>query len=883
LKNDGTVWAWGRNASGQLGDGTTTDHSTPVQVTGLTGINAIAAGRSHSLALKNDATLWAWGSNGSGQLGDGTTTERNIPVAVSGLSNVTSIAAGSSHSIALRNDGTVRAWGDNFYSQLGNGTAGARVIPTEVLGLSQCLGIGSGWGHSIAIRDDGTLWAWGDNSDGQLGNGMRTTNNTPVEVSGLTGLAAAAAGQTYSLAAKTDGTLWAWGENQFGQLGDGTGLNRGIPVQIANMTGGSLIVGGFGHSVALKTDGTVWTWGWNGFGQIGDDSLTSRNIPSQVSGVDGVTAISAGDFNIACIKGDGIVWGWGANSNGQLGTGSSDYYSGVPVAASGISGITKIAAGAEHILALKDDGTVWAWGWNGFGQLGDGTTENKATAVQVSTLTEVSAIAAGFGHSMALKNDGTVWTWGWNGSGQLGDDSTTDKTTPVHVEDLSNVIAIAAGRNHSVALLESGYVYAWGDDAYFQTGDSTPFYNDAPYPVPDLSNVVAIAAGGNHCLAIKNDGTLWTWGSNAYGQLGNGAKKWVPGQVVEGSGQGFFNLLGQEPQVHTLTIDPVGNGMISSTPSGIECGADCVQEYTEGILVSLNAIPDPGWSFGSWSGACTGTGNCQVTMDGDKGVTVTFANVPAITHTLTVNVTGDGWVASSPGGINCGIACTQDYSEGSTITLIPTPDPGWVFSGWSGTCSGSGPCQVIMDQEKTVSVTFESKIPVAAFTGAPLSGSAPLTVNFTDQSTKAITSWEWDFGDDNATSTEQNPSHTYHNPATYTVSLKVTGPYGSDTEVKDDYVIAYTAGVIYIVPDGTCGGHNPCYKTIQEGINAASHEVTIKITEGAYDEELTLSAAKALVLQGGWDTSFTTQSSNSKIRSLRISRGTVTVNRLVIK
>jgi alpha-tubulin suppressor-like RCC1 family protein len=189
LTSDGTVWAWGRNSWGQLGNGTWNNSNVPVQVSGLTGITAIAAGAAYSLALKSDGTVWTWGDNGDGQLGNRTWDNSNLPVQVSGLTGITTIAAGDSHSLALKNDGTVWAWGYNRHGQLGNGTNKDSNVPVQVSGLTGITAISAaGDSHSIALKNDGTIWAWGDNGDGELGNGTNKDSNVPVQVSGLIGV-----------------------------------------------------------------------------------------------------------------------------------------------------------------------------------------------------------------------------------------------------------------------------------------------------------------------------------------------------------------------------------------------------------------------------------------------------------------------------------------------------------------------------------------------------------------------------------------------------------------------------------------------------------------------------------------------------------------------
>jgi alpha-tubulin suppressor-like RCC1 family protein len=334
LKQDGTVWAWGRNDYGQLGDGTTARRTSPVQVPGLTGVVALSA-RDHTVALRQDGTVWAWGYNGQGQLGDGTTTHRTSPAQVPGLSGVTALAAGAVHALALRQDGTVWAWGNNRYGQLGDGTFTDRTSPVQVPGLSGVTALAAGTYHTLALRQDGTIWAWGHNHYGQLGDGTNTNNRaSPVQVQGLSGVTALAAGDRHTVALRQDGTVWAWGDNSLGQLGDGTNTPPTSPVQVQGLSGVTALAANGLHTVALRQDGTVWAWGFNFSGQLGDGTTTDRTSPVQVPGLSGVTAL---------------------------------------------------AAGGSHTLALRQDGTVWAWGNNGQGQLGDGTTSSRFSPGQVPT------------------------------------------------------------------------------------------------------------------------------------------------------------------------------------------------------------------------------------------------------------------------------------------------------------------------------------------------------------------------------------------------------------------------------------------------------------------------------------------------------------------
>jgi alpha-tubulin suppressor-like RCC1 family protein len=649
LRSDGTVWAWGSNQYGQLGDGTTIDSPALIQVSGLTDVTAIAAGDYHTVAIKTDGTVWAWGRNNVGQLGNGTTTDSPVPIEVSDLTDVIAVSAGKYHTIALKTDGTAWTWGGNGSYQLGAETTETcqewylimgefhsrynpcSTTPVQISGLTDVTAIATKWLHNIAVKADGTVWVWGSNKYGQFGDETRTSSTTPVQVSGLTDVTAIAAGSLHSIAVKADGTVWAWGWNNFGQLGDGATWNYSTTlVQVSGLTDVTAIAAGGSHSIAVKADGTVWAWGSNEHGQLGVTmteiceitvSLGDKGgytypafcstIPVQVSSLTDVTAIAAGgSYSIAVT--DGTAWAWGDNEYGQLGAvttetcGYEDEFdcSSTPVPvrskASGtfsvggtVSGLTgtvvlqdnggddltimadgpfsfdteltdldiyditvltqpfnqtcnvtsgrinaadvtdiritcfdlfmnvaAVAAGSTHTVMLKTDGTVWAWGYNKYGQLGDGTTTDSTTPMQVSGLTDVTAIAAGSLHTIALKTDGTVWTWGANSNGQLGDGTMTGSSTPVQVSGLTDVTGIAAGKAHTLALKTDGTVWAWGYNGAGNLGDGTTTGSTMPVQVSGLTDVAGIAAGGEHTIVVKTDGTVWTWGWNFYGQLG---------------------------------------------------------------------------------------------------------------------------------------------------------------------------------------------------------------------------------------------------------------------------------------------------------------------------------------------------------------------------
>jgi alpha-tubulin suppressor-like RCC1 family protein len=311
---DGTVWAWGYNAYGQIGDNTTTQRNTPVEVGSLADIVAVAAGSYHSLALESDGTLWAWGHNAYGQVGNGNTTNQKVPVQI--MTGVAAIAAGDYHSVALKTDGTVWTWGRNSDGQLGDGGTTNRNTPAQVSGLSLVTAVAAGGGHTLVVESGaGGMEAWGRNGNGQLGVGSTYTRSTvPVTVIVVTGATAAEGGENFSIARTMDGTLYGWGQNGSGQLGLGDTTQRPTPTLLTSVDAVSVVGSGLYHTVALRTDGTVYAWGHNGYGSVGDGTTTARSTPLAVSPLADVVAVAAGDYHNVAVTADGEVWTWGATT-----------------------------------------------------------------------------------------------------------------------------------------------------------------------------------------------------------------------------------------------------------------------------------------------------------------------------------------------------------------------------------------------------------------------------------------------------------------------------------------------------------------------------------------------------------------------------------------
>ena len=358
----------------------------------------------------------------------------------------------------------VLAWGDNSSRKLGTGeTVAMTSTPKPVVTLSGARAVAGNWTNAYALRANGTVVAWGDNGFGQLGNGWTSVfpsggSAVPVPVHGLSGVTAIAAGDRAAYALRSDGTVWSWGANMFGQLGYDTAGDGSTPGQVSGLTNVIAISARLNVAYALRADGTVWGWGNNLSGALGNGSTAEYSaVPVQVSGLTGVTAIAAGGHNGYALRGDGSVWSWGSNKAGTLGDGQpcgqDECLSRVPVRVSALTGVTGIAGGEDNGYAVRADGTAWSWGTADSAALGNGTNCNSAVEVcesrvpvQVSGLTDVRQLASFDFGGYALRGDGSLWAWGPNGNKALGNENAGwVATTPVPVVGVSAPSAIAGG------------------------------------------------------------------------------------------------------------------------------------------------------------------------------------------------------------------------------------------------------------------------------------------------------------------------------------------------------------------------------------------------------------------------------------------------------
>jgi alpha-tubulin suppressor-like RCC1 family protein len=369
----------------------------------------------------------------------------------------------------------------------------AGATPSDGVSATYVIGgkgqVAAGDGHSLALDAAGRVWAWGVNDCGQLGDGTQVDRGVPLQVAGLPEIRQVAAGGCHSLALDSNGRVWAWGGNGSGQLGDGTNDDHGTPTEIPDLESVAAIAAGYAYSLALKSDGTVWAWGQNANGQLGDGTTDNRSAPAQVPGLPVVVAISTTASHALVLGADRSVWNWGANWDGQLADGTTND-SPNPIQVSGLGNdVVAISAGDSHSLALKSDGTVWAWGANWSGQLGDGTKINRATPAPVVGLSDVATIAAAYEHNLVIKSDGTPSAWGTNVQGQLGDGTKIDRLLPIALASPTDVVA-AAGSNHSLALTRDGRLYIWGVNE-LRIGDP-----DATGPGAAIVSPVAISNPG---------------------------------------------------------------------------------------------------------------------------------------------------------------------------------------------------------------------------------------------------------------------------------------------------------------------------------------------------------------------------------------------------
>ena len=617
LDSEGNIYAWGWGGEGQLGNGENNNSNVPILVkkegTGLEGktIKKVMAGGMFSMVLTSDGSLYSWGKNNYGQIGDGTTNNYNLAVAVKtegtpmAGKTVVDFSISNEHTVALTSDGQIYAWGRNESGQLGDGTNTASTLPVAVrtvgtpfAGKKAVQVVAGGWegAHSLALGTDGTVYSWGRNLNGQLGD--QTTNDTTIVTfakinfnsSPTPPLKAMAISEESSAEVRWSTPIFngtftisdyviqyretgteAWsevttsGSNTSKQI---TGLTNEKVYQFRVAAKTNVGVGDYSsivlampHKKPTITSVTPVIGPTEGNQEVtinGTDFALKTNKLNQVS--------ACADCSIA-LSMDGKVFSWGWNQNGDLGNGnSSDVNIPVAVKTEGTpmksKTISQISSGGIHNLALSMDGKVYAWGDNNNGQLGDGTTNNSNVPVAVKTNgtdmdgKTIVQVSAGDEHTIALDTEGNIYEWGT----MFGIYSRI--TTPRLLDVVGTVIAnkiitkVVAGNRYSAAIASDGTVYAWGDNSNFGINSKTPVKLDF-----FGKNIESISLGDSHALAIASDGTVYAWGNNFYGQLGNGtnANSTVPVKV---------SIIGGLPTNKALKVEVGSNHSIVVTTNG---------------------------------------------------------------------------------------------------------------------------------------------------------------------------------------------------------------------------------------------------------------------------------------------------------------------------
>jgi alpha-tubulin suppressor-like RCC1 family protein len=548
VKTDGTLWSWGGNAYGTLGQNDTILRSSPVQVGALTNWATPSGGRSTFLCSKTDYTLWGWGGNYAGQLGQNNTIERSSPVQIGTSTTWLTQKSGANTSGAVKEgpkiapasvsvpvisgtaeDGetltsTTGTWNNDPYSftfqwqrgtsNIGGATSSTYAIQVADVGSTlRCVvtatnAIGATPATSantaVVTVTGKKLYGWGSGSQFSFGVGS-VNRSSPVFVggSGWENLAAARFG---GLCTKTDGTLWTWGNGTYGQTGLGNTATRSVPTQIGTLTnwskparGGASYRNG-GAVACLKTDGTIFTWGYNVLGAIGDGTTLNRSSPVQVGALTTWASISIGWLGTVAVKTSGQLWGWGYGRA----TGQPSQYSS-PMQVGTLTNWSKSQIFKDHSIHVKTDNTLWAMGQNTFGQLGDGTSgyrPNLRSPVQIGSTVWATPIVGGsvLEFSACVRTDGTLWTWGKNNYGQLGIGNTTNYSSPKQVGTLTTWSKVVGGNTIMGAVKTDGTLWAWGQNNYGQLADGTTTNRSSPIQVGALTNWSNPAFGINFAM-----------------------------------------------------------------------------------------------------------------------------------------------------------------------------------------------------------------------------------------------------------------------------------------------------------------------------------------------------------------------------------------------
>lgn len=500
VTGEGHVKCWGSNSEGQLGNGATTSSPVPVDVkdrngNNLTGVTSIDAGSEHTCALTARGSVYCWGANREGQLGNNS-TERSLvaTMEVPNVSGATAVTAGSDHTCAIVAQGAVKCWGRG--GSVGNNSTARALTPVDVVGLTGITAITAGFGNTLALTAQGTVKGWGGNA---LGGNVTTNTEVPIDVAGFTEVTAIARPAPGIFLDERNDTCSVTAQKTVRCTTREDWLKG---VDVAGLTDVATIAVGAGYTCAATAQGNVQCLGRNSKGQLGNNSTSDSELPVDVVGLSNVTSIAAGGTHTCALTADGRVKCWGDNSSGTLGNNSTTA-SLVPVD-TGLSGVASIAAGIDRTYAVTKDGSVKRWGVKA--RFGPSGPIIDAKPVDFSELAGITSVALGYDHACALTSQGTVKCWGSNYNGELGNNSTIASEVPVNVTGLSGVTSISAGWGHTCAVTSQGTAMCWGVGGAYGADSSSA--TTAPIEALGGQKVLGIIAGDYLTLFLTQHHTV---------------------------------------------------------------------------------------------------------------------------------------------------------------------------------------------------------------------------------------------------------------------------------------------------------------------------------------------------------------------------------------
>lgn len=523
-----TLWCWG-NLLTDASDvnGVFTRTFTPVQVG--TGSNwvSLSAGGTHACGLRGLGELWCWGLNAVGQLGTG--QPQNLgsvdPVRVASDRTWTSVDAGESHTCGITDEHMLYCWGAGWAGQLAQLDFDNRQYPTMVGPFISWQSVDAAYQNTCGVTTEGHLYCWGQNDYGQLGDGTNIDRNNITRVGAGVDWTAVAVGAEHACGLAA-GAAKCWGSNDYGQLGDGDTTNRLVPALVSGPTWSAVDAGTF-HNCAVK-DGDIWCWGNNAGGPLGDGTTTMRTTPVALVEPDLSivwTSVSGGRDHSCAITSESSLYCWGSDFYGQVGDGGfGGSVTPKPVTHVGVeTGWSVVSTGTQHTCGIKD-GALHCWGRNDNGRLGDGTVTLQTAPVQIGTSSGWTDVSAGDAHTCGI-DAGDLYCWGLNSSGQLGDGSSTQSLVPVPIGTTLEWSSVVAGYYHTCAITVDEDLYCWGLNIDGQLGDTTTTASSTPVAIAADASWTKVAVHFGHTCALRDDGALFCWGGNTGGKLGIGTEE----------------------------------------------------------------------------------------------------------------------------------------------------------------------------------------------------------------------------------------------------------------------------------------------------------------------------------------------------------------------